>query len=100
MSTILSRYKGESLRQWEAEDEYHVTGRGRVFSGKMPDPVLTLGECIHVIGIVDIIGTVFGIERYMSLNDGDPGQPIGVLLTTPEAAQDILVGLQAWIEQL
>lgn len=67
------------MRAFQSNDQYVIIGRGLMYAMTQPDPVLELGEVVNIDGC---IGAILGIERFMSINGGDPGHPIGVLLDT------------------
>ena len=65
------------VRKLEPEDSFMITGRGRVYSAKEPDPPYELRESVEFDGRVR---KIIGLERHPIAGSPIPGKYVGVQL--------------------
>ncbi|PSV59305.1 EF-Tu/IF-2/RF-3 family GTPase, partial [Photobacterium angustum] len=64
------------------EDVFSIQGRGTVVTGRVEQGIITVGDEVEIVGIVDTIKTTCtGVEMFRKLLDeGRAGENVGVLL--------------------
>ena len=64
------------------EDVFSIKGRGTVVTGRVEQGMVKTGQTVEVVGIKDTTSTVVtGVEMFRkTLDEGEPGDAIGVLL--------------------
>jgi len=64
------------------EDVFSIKGRGTVVTGRVEQGVVKVGQSIEIVGLGDTETTVVtGVEMFRkTLDEGEPGDAIGVLL--------------------
>ena len=64
------------------EDVFSIKGRGTVVTGRIEQGIVKTGQTVEIIGIKETVSTVVtGVEMfYKTLDEGEPGDAVGVLL--------------------
>jgi elongation factor Tu len=75
------------------EDVFGIKGRGTVVTGRVEQGVVKVGQSIEIVGIHETKSTtVTGVEMFhKTLDEGEPGDAIGVLLRGVER-EDVVRG--------
>ncbi len=72
------------------EDVFSITGRGTVATGRIERGVITVGEAVEIVGLLDapLASTCTGVEMFRKLLDrGEAGDNAGLLLRGIEKTQ-------------
>jgi elongation factor Tu len=70
------------------EDVFSIKGRGTVVTGRVEQGIVKTGQTVEIVGIKDTVTTVVtGVEMFKkTLDEGEPGDAVGVLLRGIERA--------------